>query len=68
MKSPLKFVIELDNNVFRAHLASAIDSDLNPLVHELLKLRGVCLGHLSSLTVDSEKNNMVGGVPPGQSQ
>merc|ERR1719320_1388986 len=35
------------------HLASPIDPEVNPLVHELLELRGVCLRHLSFLTVDS---------------
>ena len=55
MKSPLKFVINFGNIVFKAYLASAIDSEVNPLVHELLKLRWVCLGHLSYLTVDSER-------------
>ena len=31
---------------------------MNPLVHELLKLRWVCLGHLSYLKVDSEKKTI----------
>merc|ERR1719365_152475 len=43
------------------HLAAAIDPEVNPLVHKLLELRGVCLRHLSlldtGLSCRSESSN-----------
>ena len=32
-----------------ANLTPAVDPEVNPLVHELLELWGVCLGHLGLL-------------------
>ena len=55
MMKSLRLSLHLQQNT---HLASAIDPEVNPLVHKLLELRGVCLWHLSLLDSGLWKNNM----------